>query len=149
MYVLPKPDAPKGTSGRWITAGLILLMLATWMAVYSSIVIERELPENNVTNLDPGHHFIGKVPFYINVPPHNYAILTERSWYYDTRVQPQVVIPKDHVGVLTRDDGVVVRPDTLEPGIYKINLAEYTVTLFKTKPQTYMFGGNGKAKEKK
>ncbi len=83
--LLTRSEEPKGVSGKWVTVGLILLMLVTWTAIYSRIVIEREIPKNNVTMLDPGYHLVDKVPFYITVGPHEYCIITERSWYYETK----------------------------------------------------------------
>ncbi len=138
----PATDPPKNKKSKWFMVGVIL-------SVFFCIVIF--MPDVKTFNpiekghngvdvgdlLPPGYHLVNKWPFIIAVPSGRVGGLIERGWYYDVEFYDYVIIPKDHVGVLTGNKGVLNK--VLKPGTYPINLRQYEVTLVYTEKQTYEF----------
>lgn len=88
--------------------------------------------------LDPGYHLVDKWPFIVTVPVGKIGVLRDGGYYYHVRYYNHITIPQGYVGIVESCKGI--NSKTLSPGIYKINLDMYKVSLVDTTPKTYTWG---------
>lgn len=136
----PQIPEPQSGIGKGMIVLLIFLGLLIAIAYYHTVVVGRDIPDENRSSLQPGLHLLDKRPFIVKVDFNELGIMTEYAWHYEINYYPQVMIPVGHVGVLTDSKGMV-DPEPLPPGIHKLNLDLYDVTIVNTEKQEWRMEG--------
>ena len=78
--------------------------------------------------LDPGFHFVTKIPFVVTIPSGHIGVLEDGGWYYDTYYYKETEIPPGHKG-LVYDTEKGYNSQVLTPGRYRINPHQFEVIL--------------------
>ncbi len=129
--IINQPINKKGTR-------VVVVFLFCVLSFFIYMFMSAEEGIDNITILQPGHHFVTRPPFIVKVDHDEVAMLTKYIWYYDIIYHKVTVIPKEHVGFIRSKKGSI--KDFLRPGIYRINQDKYEVEIFKMDPQTFKFG---------
>ena len=124
----------------WLIAILLIL------SVVGHFVIAKDYDnkpgwqhKDGMIELESGFHTLGKWPFITHVSSDELGVLIEYDNHYDVRHYKQVKIPEGYVGVLTQKWDGVVKKKPMYPGLYKINLDLYKVTLVDTQNREFVY----------